>query len=120
MVTTTDPAEDLSGHELPPAPSPDGPSTPPVRSPWWRDAPSLAVLATVLLVGLPFTHAAGGRDPYVLTWALLLLLPAAAVVRPWRAWRALDLLALSPAAFALLACFTAPTGFEGNRDLAAF
>lgn len=85
-----------------------------------RDPSAWATALSVLIALIPLTHARAGLDPWAVPAALLLLVPALAVVRPWRDLGPAHLLALAPAAAALLVCLTAPTGFDGVDEIASY
>jgi O-antigen ligase len=85
-----------------------------------RDPASWAVAVSVLVAVIPLTRASAVLRPWAVAAALLLLVPALAVARPWRSLGALHLLALAPAAAALVVCLTAPTGFDGVDEVAAY
>jgi O-antigen ligase len=84
-------------------------------------ASSVSVVAAILVWALPVTHGTGGRASWVLATGLLSLLPALVLVRPWRTVPTWQLMvALSPAAAAVTVCLTAPTGFDGLDEAAAY
>ncbi|HEU4674558.1 MAG TPA: O-antigen ligase family protein [Motilibacteraceae bacterium] len=83
--------------------------------------PHLAGLGALAWWGLPLTHASGGRSGYALATALLVLVPAFAVLRPLRLVpRREVVLALAPAVAAFVVCVVAPTHFDGLDDAASF
>lgn len=101
-------------------------SRPPVRldgdrartSPGGHLATATVVLA-LLGWAVPLTHGSGGRDPWALGLALVLLAPALLATRPWRVlpgWQLL--LAVTPGLVAISVCLTAPTGWDGLDEVA--
>lgn len=91
----------------------------PALPPWRSVGPLLGVLLLVGVWAIPVTHAAGGRDGWVLTLGLVSALAALLLVRPWRALGPAHLLLpLAPALAALVVCLTSLTRWDGADETA--
>ncbi|HVA61946.1 MAG TPA: O-antigen ligase family protein [Mycobacteriales bacterium] len=81
----------------------------------------MAVLGAVAWWAIPLTHAVGGRTPGAVPEALLAIVPALVLTRPWsRLPRWVLALGLAVAAGAIAVCGFAPTGWTGADTAAAY
>jgi putative inorganic carbon (HCO3(-)) transporter len=99
-------------------------AAPPVSSPTAAAAavpkrvlPGILVGFAVAYVTMPFAHATGGREPWSLTKAAIVVAVALIAARPWRELRTgVLVLAVAVSLAALAVCLvTAPGWFDGSR-----
>jgi O-antigen ligase len=79
--------------------------------------PGILVGFAVAYVTMPFAHATGGREPWALTKAAIVVCVALIAVKPWRELSARVLaLAVTVSLAALAVCLVTPPGwFDGTR-----
>jgi O-antigen ligase len=103
------------------APPPALQPAPSARAGLRQVAADVSVPLALLWWATGLTWATGGRDPHVLSVALVLLALAAGLVRPWRTLPVVELaaaVAVGAAAFAVTA--VAPTGWDGASAAASW
>ena len=93
------------------------------NSSWYRRIRLADILVVALLAwwGTALTWGAGGLDPYLVSVACVLAIPALVLVRPWQRLPTLALVlavAVSVAVWGVV--LTAPTGFNGANTAATY
>jgi O-antigen ligase len=86
-----------------------------------RLLPGAVVILAVLYLTMPFAEATGGRDPWALTKAAVVVVLAVLAAKPWRQLRVGVLaLAAALAIVALAVCLVTPPGWFGATRAAAY
>jgi O-antigen ligase len=106
------------------APLVRNPSTAPVTAPSARSTriiPGIFVGLAVAYLTMPFAEASGGRGPWALTKAVVVVVVALIAAKPWKELRVGVLaLAAAVALAALAVCLVTPPGFFGATRAAAY